>query len=640
MLETHHSHEISLSEDDASPDTGELDISAAPNDPGCYLMYDRDDRVLYVGKAKNLRARLRNYINATDSRYSVKFLMRRAARVECLVVGTEKEALLLENSLIKRYKPRYNVRLRDDKNFISIRLHPGEAFPRMTVVRRRAHDGARYFGPYHDARAARKTMKHMQKIMPLRVCSDSVLENRSRPCIYHQIKQCLAPCVGLVSSEAYQDVVRQALLALEGRGAELEKQLREEITKLAAALRFEEAAVVRDRLYDLQATLEPQRAVTARSAADRDVFGLYMEGRFIEIQALYYRNNAMIGGDAFSFERIDAPPEEMLASFLLQYYDIAPVIPQEILLPLELEDREALAELLGEKRGGGVVLRCPKRGELTRLIELANNNAQHAFQEKRGRDKARRDALEQVRQTLSLPRTPERIECFDVSTIQGDKTVASMAVFEGGEPCKRRYRRYSIRSIDAQDDFAAMRETLLRRFSRAIQEKDLPDLVLIDGGKGHLNVAVDVFRQLGLTSLPCASIAKARAMDGASSPERFFIPGRMNPIVPRQNSPVVHLLSRIRDEAHRFAISFHRQKRAKAALSSALRDIPGVGEQRAKALLRTFGSASGVRKASLEELAAAPGIGDTLARTILDALHRDNQGTVELGPVETKEEGI
>ncbi|HOC70752.1 MAG TPA: excinuclease ABC subunit UvrC, partial [Candidatus Hydrogenedentes bacterium] len=605
------------------PSDAKLDISKAPTLPGCYLMRDADGNILYIGKAKNLRARLRNYINMSDSRYSVRFLMRRVAGIEYLTVDTEKEALLLENSLIKTHKPHYNVRLRDDKTYISIRLDPSERFPRLTVVHRRKPDKARYFGPYHDARAARKTIKQLQYLIPLRICSDHVLASRKRPCIYYQMKQCPAPCTGLIPPEAYADMVNQVLMILEGRSKELEKQLRARMARLSEALCFEEAAQIRDRLADLRITVEPQRAIVPGPACGRDVFGYYAEGQFLQIQSLYYRNNAMVGGDTFAFDRVEVPLEELFASFLLQYYDSAPFIPGEILLPSALEEMPVLEELLSEKRGAPVRLRVPRRGPPAHLVQLAESNAQRAFIERKGHEKAVLKALEAVQDTLHLPRLPGRIECFDVSTIQGDSTVAAMVVFEQGVPAKNRYRRYTIKDTPGQDDFAAMRETLLRRYTRALRENDLPDLVLIDGGKGHLNVASAVLKTLGLESLPHAAIAKSRSENGQTSCERFFIPRRSNPIVPPQNGPVVHLLSAVRDETHRFAITFHRKKRSQARLTSTLLEIPGVGKTRLKRLLTTFGSVTRLREASVEQVAALPSINDTLARQIVEFLKQN-----------------
>lgn len=598
-----------------------LDADAAPAAPGCYIMRDKIGTILYVGKACNLRARLRNYINATDSRYSVKFLMRRAATVEFIVVDSEKEALLLENTLIKKHKPKYNVRLRDDKNYISIRLHPDEPFPRMTVVRRHKHDGARYFGPYHDTQAARKTLKQLQSLFPLRVCSDHVMHNRARPCIYYQIKQCLAPCVGLVGAAAYDELVRQVLLILEGRTKDLERELLRNIKTLSERLQFEEAAVLRDRLRDLQATVQPQRAIVHQGASDKDVFGVYSEGRFIEIQVLNYRNNAMTGAKSFPFDRVEMPVEELFGSFLLQYYDAMVGVPAEIIVPYKLESGNALSSLLSEKRGGRVRIIHAQRGVLYKLVALAAENARNAFRERCGKEKALRDALEDVRDVLHLSTVPERMECFDISTIQGNKTVAAMAVFEDGQPAKKRYRRYEIRGLEGQDDFEAMREVLRRRYTRAKEENDLPDLVLIDGGKGHLNVAVTVLRDLGLDRLGCASIAKSRTEgDSGHSPERFFIPGRANPIVPPQQSPAVLLLSGLRDETHRFAITYHRLKRKKATLTTVLLEIPGVGKHRAQVLLSHFGSMSRLREAVVEQVAAVPGISGKLAQDIVSAL--------------------
>ncbi|HNZ49305.1 MAG TPA: excinuclease ABC subunit UvrC [Candidatus Hydrogenedentes bacterium] len=600
-----------------------ISAADAPTEPGCYLMRDEDGVVLYVGKAINLRNRIRSYIQLTDSRYSVKFLMRRVASVEYLTVSSEKEALLLENTLIKLHKPRYNVRLRDDKTFISLRIHPGERFPRLTVVRRRKKDGARYFGPYHDTKAARKTLKQLQKLVPLRTCSDSVLNNRSRPCIYYQIKQCKAPCVGFINEEEYAGLVEQVLMILEGKSRSLEKQLREEITALAEQLRFEEAAVLRDRLVDLQTTLQPQHTVALEGTEEQDVFGMYAEGRFVEFQVLYYRNNAMTGGDTFSFDHVEVPLNELFSSFILQFYEATPVVPKTVVLPVELEDQETLTEILSEKRERAVTLTVPKRGRLKELVKLAEHNAEASFISRRGREKALQDGLEQIAALFKLPAAPTRIECFDISTHQGDKTVAAMSVLTHGEPDKSRYRRYQIKSQVTQDDFNAMREVLTRRFSRAIREADLPDLVLIDGGKGHLNIALSVLRELGLSSLPCVSIAEGRTEKGAVLPERFFLPGRSNPLVPPQGSQVVRMLAGLRNEAHRFAITYHRKKRSGAVLKSALSDIPGVGTARARALLETFGSVKNIMEATSDQLARVPGISAKLAEVVHRHLHAE-----------------
>jgi excinuclease ABC subunit C len=585
-------------------------------------MLDEKGRTLYVGKAKNLRARVRQYISETDSRYSVKFLMRRVARITFLVTETEKEALLLENSLIKQNKPRYNVQLRDDKTYISLRFDPREEFPRVTVVRRYKRDGARYFGPYHDTSAARRTLRQVQRMFSLRTCSDHVLYNRTRPCLYYQMKQCVAPCVGYVSREQYHEIVEQVLLILEGRSPELEKRLLERIQALAENLDFEGAAILRDRLFDLRRTMEKQSAVTLRGEEDRDVFGYYNDGRYTEVQVLFYRGGKMLGGRTFSFERQEMPVEELLSTLVLQYYADAPLIPAEVLLPLPMEEAEALAEILSDQRGRAVVVHYPQRGDKKALVEMAMRNAHQQFSEKRMRQKAQVDALQEMQKALHLPTLPERIECFDISTTQGDKSVASMVVFTNGEPDKARYRKFSIKTVDGQDDFASMREVLLRRYQRAIEENDLPSLVLIDGGKGQLGMAVAALKDLGLDDLPVVSIAKSRLQEHSTrSPERFFLPGRSNPVILDQKGPVVWLAARVRDEAHRFAITFHRKKRGTAMRESVLTGIPGVGPARAKGLLKHFGSVKALRAATLEELTAVPRLGAGLAQEIFAAMN-------------------
>ena len=597
-----------------------FDLGRVPQEPGCYLMRDEAGATIYVGKAKNLRARIRSYIGETDTRYSVKFLMRRVARIDFLVTTSDKEALLLENSLIKQYRPRYNVQLKDDKTFISLRLDPRQDFPRITIVRRYKQDGAKYFGPYHDATSLRKTLRYIQRTFPLRTCTDHVMQHRDRPCLYHQMGQCVAPCVKLCTREQYHEIVEQTILALEGRSAELEKRLLECIQALAKELKYEEAAVMRDRLFALRRTFERQR-VDLGAGNDYDVFGLYQQGRYCEVQVLFYRNGKMLGARSFSFARTEMPADELLSSIVLQYYADAPVVPGEVLLPLEVEDLDALADILSDRRGGRVSVAVPQRGAKVALIALANKNAQRSFEDKRLAEQSDRDLLEEVKKALHLPATPERIECFDISTFQGDKTVASMVVFEQGQAAKARYRHFTMKAVQGQDDFASMREALMRRYTRAIEENDLPSLVLIDGGKGQLNVATAVFKDLGLDDLPHASIAKSRAQeDGGHSPERFFIPGRMNPILLPQNGAVVQYLARIRDEAHRFAITHNRKRRSKATLRTTLTDIPGVGPTRARALLKHFGSVTKVREATLEELQETPGISPALAKVIHSAL--------------------
>ena len=605
-----------------TPSSG-LDPSAAPAAPGCYLMRDTQGRVLYVGKARNLRARVRAYFNETDTRPSVRFLMRRVASIEYLVARNEKEALLLENTLIKEHRPRYNVRLKDDKNFLCLRLHPGETFPRLTLARRFARDGAQYFGPFHDARAARQTLRRLQKLFPLRTCSDHVLRSRTRPCLYYQLGLCVAPCVGRVSTEDYARLVEECLMALEGRNAQLERELLDRIRALSDALRFEEAAVLRDRLMDLRKTFEPQ-AVLDRGTEDRDVFGVCVEGRYAELAVLHYRGGRLLASRDFAVDLRDLDLEESLPGLILQFYEMTPVIPPEILVSRPVEEQVALEEALTERRGARVIVQCPRRGRKRELTALADANAKKGFQEKRLQERATATALEEIQRFLRLSRLPRRIECFDISTFQGRQTVASMAVFEDGEPVPSRRRRYLISSESAGDDFMALREATLRRYRRARDDEEYPDLALIDGGKGQLGVVLAVLKDLGLQDrVPVAAIAKERSGRKGAEQDRFFIPGRANPIVPPRSGAGPRLLARIRDEAHRLAVTFHRARRGKDTLTSALTRIPGVGPARARALLRAFGSMASLREASEEALAAVPGISKKLARTIAEHLKRN-----------------
>lgn len=607
-----------------------FDITRVPTSPGCYLMHDRSGHVVYVGKAANLRARIRSYLNESDTRYRVKFLMRRVADVAFLLTTTEKEALLLENSLIKKHKPRYNVRLKDDKTYVRFRLNMRHEFPRLTVVRQVKRDGSKYFGPYASADAARATLRQLQRLFPLRTCSDAVLASRSRPCLYHQMGQCSAPCVGYIEGGAYRGIVDQVVMVLEGRGGDLEKRMEDDIKRHAERLEFEEAAQLRDRLYALRKTLERQRTVQATEEGDRDVFGVYTQGRFSEIQALFFRRGKMTGGSSFSFNQREMPFEEILSSFLLQYYAGGAAVPAEILVPVLPDDVDALTDVLSEQRGKKVAVHCPQRGERRRLVELAERNARNSFEEKRLEAKANRDLVEQTKKVLHLRELPLRIECFDISTTQGDKAVGSMVTFTGGTPDKQRYRRYAIKHVTGQDDFAMMREVLMRRYQRAIDEDDLPQLVLIDGGKGQLGVATAVLKDLGIEDLEAASIAKSRLIEeGERSPERFFRPGRKNPIILPQNHAVVHFLARIRDEAHRFAITYHRKRRQESALRSPLVEIPGVGKKRAQRLLRELGSLRRVREASIDDIAALPGFSDKLARTIKEHLQQPAPGKAD-----------
>ena len=601
-----------------------LDIRLVPREPGCYLMHERSGRVIYVGKAKNLRSRLRAYLQYSDARYTVHFLMRQTHHLSFLVTNSEKEALLLENNLIKQYQPKYNFRLKDDKTYVSLRLDVQHDFPRLTITRHIRKDGARYFGPYVSAQAVRETIRHLQKIFPLRMCSDNNFRNRTRPCLYYQMRQCSAPCVGKISSAEYKQYVEQAILVLEGREKEFENILQKSIRHCVETLDFEKAAQLRDRLMAVRTTLERQQTTKIGGGSDYDVFGYYIHGRFCEIQVLHFRKGTLTGGNAFSYEHCESGIGELFPSFLIQYYTQVATVPPEVLLPPSLLEHfekmsfspEALIDALSDIRGKRMTIRYPRRGNKVSQIELAEKNARNRFTEKRQKEQINKDLLEQIRRYFNLEKTPYRIECFDISTIQGNEAVGSMAVFENGNPAKARYRRYLIRSVPEQDDFAMMREVILRRLQRALKENDFPDLLLIDGGKGQLSVACTVLDELNITNIPVIGIAKSRSTEEKQVPERYFLPGRKNPVILPQHSPVVHFFSRVRDEAHRFAITYHRKRRKQDTLRSALLNIPGIGPKRAKTLLKEVGSLKRLKDISVEAIADLPGFNIQVAHAV------------------------
>jgi excinuclease ABC subunit C len=590
--------------------------------PGVYLMRDAGETVLYVGKAKNLRNRLRSYFSAGgDGRAQIRFLMEKVTQIETIVTDTEKEALLLENTLIKKYRPRYNIDLRDDKTYVSVRIDPQEEFPSIKIVRHVRKDGARYFGPYASAGAIRHTLKEMHRIFPLRHHSLSSCKSRGRPCLYYQIGQCSGPCHGLISRAEYSKLVDGVITMLEGREDEVKDLLYTRMQQAADGLRFEEAARLRDQISALKKSVEKQK-VAGTNAGDQDVFGLHREGGEVEIATLFIRRGKLIGRRIFSLEwRLDE--DALLANLLQQYYARETIIPDEVLLPFAAADSEVLADWLSEQRGRKVKLLVPQRGDRVRLVKLANRNARESFRQRGSRREAQQNLLAELQQRLHLTRLPRRIECFDISHIQGAHMVGSMAVVEDGEPSSRHYRHYKIKTVAGNDDFASLAEVLRRRLQRGLDEGGLPDCILVDGGKGQLSSANLVLDELDLKQrIDLVAIAKSRVKANVRgkaverSEERFFRPGRLNPIILRRGSPALFLLERLRDEAHRFAITHHRKLRKKAALRSSLEDLPGIGPGRRKVLLRHFGSLKKVREATLDELKQTPGLPENIAASL------------------------
>ena len=597
-------------------------LDLIPPEPGVYLLRDKAGKVLYVGKAKSLRSRVRAYFrDGGDTRFQVRFLMSRVKDFETLVTSNEKEALILENNLIKQYRPRYNIRLKDDKSYLSAKVTK-HAWPRIMVTRKIVKDGGRYFGPFGSADGLRETLDIIRKVFPLRTCSDTVFRNRSRPCLEYQIKRCLGPCCLPVDRGEYQRQLDAAIMLLEGRDLDLLKAMREQMKNHAERLEFEEAAKLRDRVRAIEKTVEKQ-TVLHHWGIDQDIFGLYREGGFIEAIVLMVRRGKLTSTQSWSFEDLEFSDEDILADLLTQFYSGGRYLPDEVLLPVELEDAEVRAELLSERRGKKVTIAVPQRGEKTRLLEMANENARQSFASRRDSEKTRERMLEELRVRLRLRNTPKRIECYDISNLQGSMVVASQVVFDEGLARKDLYRRYRIRTVQGQDDFASMSEVLTRRLTRAVQEQDYPDLIIVDGGKGQLNMALLVLRELGLADqIDTIGLAKQHVLNGprqrqvVKSEERVFIPNRKDPIVLKQNSNALFLLVRIRDEAHRFAITYNRELRLRARLRTILADIEGIGPVRARALLRHFGSLKRIRAASAEEIAQVKGINRDLAAAV------------------------
>jgi excinuclease ABC subunit C len=604
----------------------EARLATISTGPGVYLLKDAHGKVIYVGKAVNLRSRVRSYVRGGDERTQVRFLVGRLADVETLVTSNEKEALILENTLIKQYRPRYNIRLKDDKSYVSVKVTVNDPWPRVLVTRRVVKDGSRYFGPFHNASAVRDTLDTIRKVFPLRTCSDPVFRNRSRPCIEYDIKRCLGPCVLPVDRAAYEEHLRQAMLLLEGRNREVTGVLRARMETAAAAERFEDAARLRDQIRAVETTQERQQ-VADHWGADQDVFGLYREGGAIEVQVLFVRHGTLVGTIAYAFDDWELPDEEVLEAVLTQFYQATVRdVPDEILLPIAIGDAEVRGEYLSERRGKKVVVLAPQRGGKVRLLELARENARQGFAHRREAASEGARQVAELQRKLRLRVPPRRIECIDIATFQGGESVGAVVAFVDGQPWKDGYRRYRVRSIVGTDDFGSIAEVLGRRFRAGDKRDPLPDLLVIDGGAGQLAAARAVLGEVGLAELPVIGLAKERverdptAREMARRPERLFLPGRKNPVVLRANSTALFLLQRARDEAHRFANAYHRHLRDRARLRSPLDEVPGVGPRRRRELLRHFGSLRRLRAATVEELVSVPGISTEIAARIKETL--------------------
>ena len=605
-------------------------LEKIPRHVGVYLMKSAKDQVLYVGKAQNLSNRVRSYFSASgDNRPQVPMLVAKVADIECILTNNEKEALILEDNLIKKYRPRYNVMLRDDKSFLSIRIDLKEKFPRPEIVRfRDIKDGrARFFGPYSSAKAVKETMQLIQRIFPVRSCSNTKFaQHKNRPCLECQINRCLGPCCREVSQKQYRETVNEVIMFLEGKNTQLIELMRLRMQAESDRLNFEEADLMLRQIRAIEHVTQAQQIVTAKRV-NQDIYGFYRQADQVLLQIMHIRGGAFSENTIESFSNIFTPDAEIISSFMAQFYLHGAFVPAEILVPYPISDSEAMMELLTERKGKKVSVHSPQRGPKKRLIEMAAMNANNSFIAARDEAAIRERTLGLMQKKLRLHNPPKKIECFDISNIMGTLAVASMVVFVDGKKEKSLYRKYRIKTISQPDDYSMMKEVLTRRYTRAKAENDLPDLVIVDGGKGQLNICLDILKQLELAHLSVIGIAKDKTpwSESGHKAEKIYLPRVKEPVALKPNSPVIFLLQRIRDEAHRFAIAYHKKLRKKSTLRSAIDDIPGIGPKRKQTLLKHFGSLKKISEASPQQLQQVPGMTPNLAQLLHQALKQKNK---------------
>ena len=602
-------------------------LRAVPDSPGVYLLRDGKAQVIYVGKALRLRDRLRSYFTAAQPARTAD-LVRRVYDFEFVRTANEVEALVLECNLIKHYRPRFNIRLKDDKNYLYLKLPVTEEFPRVHYSRRVGNDGALYFGPYTSAQSLRSTVKSLRQLLPFRTCSDDVFK-QGKVCLDFHIRRCPGPCEGRIGRDEYHARIQEVALFMEGRSDVLTKRLRHEMTSAANRLDFENAARYRDRLGAIEKIADRQKVLT-RSRDDQDLVAYARQGADVYVEVAYVRQGKMVGHDGHSLEGAqDVGEPELLRGFLLQYYASATHVPRTILLPGSVAEPDLVSGWLAGRRGGPVDLDVPQRGRKRQLVQQLADTAGEELKQLRIQadyDRSRTEPmLQALADALDLPVPPARIECYDISNIQGDSAVGSMVVFEDGRPRSEHYRHFRIKAVEGPNDFAMLQEVLRRRFGRleqAMRREDsedvadrsfsaLPDLILIDGGRGQLSAALEVLEELGFADIPTFGLAKQR--------EELFAPDRPDPIVQEHNSPGMFLVQRVRDEAHRFAITHHRKVRSRKALSSPLDSVEGIGPARKRMLLRAFGSVQGIKEATVEQIVAT-GISEKLALRLKELL--------------------
>ncbi|MEC9476166.1 MAG: excinuclease ABC subunit UvrC [Planctomycetota bacterium] len=612
----------------ASPDQTEKlqkQISELPGEPGVYIFSDARSKTVYVGKAINLRSRVRSYFQpgAADGRFLFSKIVENTDNIDFIVCTNELEALLLENNLIKKHHPLYNLRLRDDKTYLSLRVTTGDRWPRVHPIRSWKDDGHTYFGPYSSSRSVHELLRLIKKYIPLRTCTNAFFESRHRPCIEYEIGRCTAPCVGLDDEDSYNEMVEQVLLLLRGRDRSLLTLLNSKMQEASQDTEYEKAARLRDQVNAVEKIMEQQN-VQEHSQGDCDVIGIENTGEIASIHVLLVREGRVISSATHTCRSAQQEDPELISAFLGQYYHGEKFVPAQILVPVEPEGRDVIEKWLASKAGGRVELKVPQRGSKVRLLEMAHRNAQARSEP----DGLKLEAKEQIAQrlgTLIGNDEPIRtIECYDISNIQGTLSVASRVFFDSGEPDTDFYRRYRIRTVLGSDDFASMEEVLQRRFRPSEKRDPLPDLIVVDGGKGQLSRARTVLQKYKLEVNVCG-LAKDRKRDGKRTTERVYLPGQSEPLDLPEDDPASRLLQRIRDEAHRFANSYHRELRRRSQLVSGLEEIPGIGPRRRRSLLKHFGSLSAIQQASVEDLSSAAGMTPGIAASVYSFLNSPDE---------------
>jgi len=597
-------------------------IDHLPTNPGVYLFKDKKGTILYVGKAGNIKHRVSSYFQKREG-MDVKTLamLEKVEDIDTIVTDTEKEALILENNLIKENHPRYNVKLRDDKNYPCLKLSVEEDFPTLTIVRRIKKDGSIYFGPYPSATSLKETLRLIRRLFPIRTCLDSKFSGRLRPCINYEMDRCTGPCCGKIDQDRYREIVHQVRMFLEGKNKDLVESLKKRMEDESEQLHFEKAAKIRDQIDYIEHVIERQKIVSS-DFVDQDVIGFHRQDHTVIVHPLFVRGGKLLGGKGFTFPSTGLPDEEVLSSFLRQYYHEGKFIPEQILIPKSIPEQTSLEQWFTDQKGKKVRIFIPLKGDKKHLLEMACENAEKFLLTETDLEKDREVLLETLRERLRLRKIPRRIEAFDISNLQGRYAVGSMVSFEDGEPVKERYRHFKIKTIEGADDYGMMYEVLLRRYQKGVEQGDLPDLVLVDGGRGQLNIAQEVFKELKVKEIDLIGLAKERTIEGlrpsrfGKTDEKVFHPQYKQPILLGRHSSLLHFLDRIRDEAHRFAITYHKKVRSKGTIKSELEEIPGIGKARQKELLKFFGSIEKIKEATEEELAKAPKMNEKSAHVV------------------------